>query len=372
MHSRVTIQESRFHDWARAFTTERDRLVSLFGARALRIDHHGSTAVPNLAAKPVIDIQISLRSLNRGCSASAGLHPPLHDYVALLATIGYTHVPHADDAWCPFFHRPSAWPHTHHVHLVESGGDAEQRTLAFRDYLRARPDVVRDYELLKRELADRLGRGELATLDDYAAAKTAFITSTTDAALAAGYPAIAIELPVVTQRLQLRDFADTDFAAVHDFASDPDVTRHMFHGARTVADTRDYLRRCISAQAERPRRIWELAIVGRDDDRLIGACDLTLDDDGDGDLGYILRRDAWRRGYAAEAALAMVNAGFAQLRLERIYAMCEAGHAASARVLEKAGLRWVRSVTHAHQAQGRWWDMELFELRRAEWKSMAS
>ena len=55
--------------------------------------------------------------------------------------------------FCPFFQRPAAWPHTHHVHLVRSGGVKERQTLAFRDCLREHPEVVRAYERLKRELA---------------------------------------------------------------------------------------------------------------------------------------------------------------------------------------------------------------------------
>jgi len=62
-------------------------------------------------------------------------------------------VPHPDDAFCPYFHRPSAWPHTHHVHVVAPGGTEERRTLAFRDYLRGHPEVAREYERLKRGLA---------------------------------------------------------------------------------------------------------------------------------------------------------------------------------------------------------------------------
>src|SRR5215212_6222415 len=119
-------------DWPRQFEAERERLQQVLGARARRIDHHGSTAVPGLAAKPIIDIEISVDSLQ-----------PMDAYATPLAALGYTHVPHADDAVCPFFHRPAEWPHTHHVHVVEAGGDGERRTLAFRDYLRAHSDAAR-------------------------------------------------------------------------------------------------------------------------------------------------------------------------------------------------------------------------------------
>jgi [ribosomal protein S5]-alanine N-acetyltransferase len=342
--------------WRAAFEMERARLADALGPLASSIDHHGSTSVPGLAAKPVIDIQISVRSLT-----------PLAPYVAALARIGYVHKPHPDDAWCPYFRRPEAWPHTHHVHLVTSGGEPERRTIAFRDYLRDHLQAAREYEQLKRDLVRRCDAGEIESSDGYARAKTSLVTRLTDVALAAGYPHWAIDLPLVTPRLRLREFVTADFDAVHAFASDPDVTRHMFHGPRDEPDTGDYLQRTIAAQASHPRRVWELAIVQRDTDRLIGACDLTVEGTSEGDLGYILRRDAWNHGFATEAARAMVDAGFAQLRLDCIIATCEVGHPASARVLEKAGLRWVRTLERHREAQGRWWDLELFRVARTEW-----
>lgn len=163
--------------WPRAFAAERDRIAARLGDVAVRIDHHGSTAVPGLAAKPVIDIQVSVRRLQ-----------PLTEYAAPLARLGYVHVPHPDDAFCPFFHRPAAWPHTHHVHVVQSGGAEERRTLAFRDYLRAHPEAAREYEQLKRRLAPLHGAATFASRQAYADAKTEFVTRTTDRALGAGLP----------------------------------------------------------------------------------------------------------------------------------------------------------------------------------------
>jgi len=150
--------------WPTMFEAERARLAPALGDRARRIDHHGSTAVPGLAAKPIIDIQISVASLR-----------PLEPLVAALAPLGYVHVPHADDACCPFLHRPATWPHTHHVHLVEAGGLEERRTLAFRDYLRAHRDEAREYERLKRALAARTDAADPAAREAYAAAKSAFV-----------------------------------------------------------------------------------------------------------------------------------------------------------------------------------------------------
>jgi len=150
--------------WPRAFEAERDRIRSALGSLARRIEHNGSTAVPGLAAKPVIDIQVSVARLQ-----------PLESFGAPLASLGYVHVPSADDGWCPFFHRPRDWPHTHHVHVVEAGGEEERRTLAFRDYLRANPAAAREYEALKRGLAAAHGGENAESREAYAMAKSAFI-----------------------------------------------------------------------------------------------------------------------------------------------------------------------------------------------------
>ncbi len=130
--------------WPDAFEQEALRLRTALGTLALRVDHNGSTSIPGLAAKPVIDIQVSVASLQ-----------PLAEYGDRLESIGYVHVPHEDDSFCPFFHRPRRWPHSHHVHVVESGGLEERRTLAFRDYLRDHADVALEYERLKQQLGRR-------------------------------------------------------------------------------------------------------------------------------------------------------------------------------------------------------------------------
>ena len=164
-------------EWTASFAAERDRIAAALGAVAMRIDHHGSTSVPGLAAKPIIDIQVSVRSLQ-----------PLDAYSVGLMREGYVHVPHPDDAFCVFFHKPAEWPYTHHVHVVQSGGIEEQRTLAFRDYLRDHPDVARAYQDLKRRLAPQYLAADFASRQAYADAKTAFVSEITERALADGYP----------------------------------------------------------------------------------------------------------------------------------------------------------------------------------------
>jgi GrpB-like predicted nucleotidyltransferase (UPF0157 family) len=162
--------------WPAEFEQERGRLAEALGSLAVRIEHNGSTAVPGLAAKPVIDIQISVRQLH-----------PIDLYAGRLADLGYVHLLHPDDAFAPFFHRPETWPHTHHVHVVAADGEEESKTLAFRDYLRDHDTVTREYESLKKDLAPRFASSHFGT-QAYAEAKTDFIEKVTRQALAQGYP----------------------------------------------------------------------------------------------------------------------------------------------------------------------------------------
>jgi GrpB-like predicted nucleotidyltransferase (UPF0157 family) len=163
-------------DWPAAFEAEASRIRAALGPLAMRIDHNGSTSVPGLCAKPIIDIQLSVASLAQ-----------LAEYKEPLGTLGYVHVPHPDDSFCPFFHRPAQWPHSHHIHLVEGGGIEERRTLAFRDYLRDHFDSAREYEKLKQDLAARFGIDPDGH-EEYARAKTDFIECVVAAALRDGYP----------------------------------------------------------------------------------------------------------------------------------------------------------------------------------------
>ena len=163
--------------WPAAFAAERDRIAARLGNLAVRIDHNGSTSVPGLAAKPIIDIQISVRRLQ-----------PIAITAAALTQLGYVHVPHADDAFAPFFHRPAGWPHTHHVHVVQAGSPEERRTLAFRDYLREHSGVAQEYEELKRRLAPLFNAAPFGSQQAYAEAKTEFVTRITERAFSAGLP----------------------------------------------------------------------------------------------------------------------------------------------------------------------------------------
>jgi [ribosomal protein S5]-alanine N-acetyltransferase len=111
---------------------------------------------------------------------------------------------------------------------------------------------------------------------------------------------------------------------------------------RTEAQVRDFVEMFVQQQAEQPRRKFQFAITFPNDDRVIGNCGIRCkpENNWEADIGYEMAPEHWSRGYATEAALAMVNFGFQTLKLHRISAWCIAANTASARVLEKVGMQW--------------------------------
>lgn len=164
--------------WPLAFAAEAANIGRALGESALRIEHVGSTSVPGLAAKPVIDIQISVRDLRQVASLSEGL-----------AKIGYTHVYLGEfDLVYPFFQKPVEWPASHHAHLCEAGGEQERKHLAFRDFLRSNPQVASQYLALKRRLATTHHGDTMQSREQYSLAKSSFVASVLKQALREGYP----------------------------------------------------------------------------------------------------------------------------------------------------------------------------------------
>jgi GrpB-like predicted nucleotidyltransferase (UPF0157 family) len=163
-------------NWTVLFEEEAHRLRAAFGSSALRIEHVGSTSVPGLAAKPVIDIQVSVASL-----------APRARYADAMATLGYRHAALGDfDLVYPFFCKPAEWPGSHHVHLCEAGGEQEWKHLAFRDYLRAHAQTAQEYAALKCELAREHDASTLQAMEAYSLAKSEFVARVLRAAKAGG------------------------------------------------------------------------------------------------------------------------------------------------------------------------------------------
>ena len=145
--------------WTKLFCELRDGLPAGLRMRARSIEHVGSTAVPGLAAKPIIDIDVVVAD-----------EADVAEAIAMLAAAGY---PHKGDAGVPgreAFDQPPHLP-GHHLYVCVEGAEPLVEHLRLRDHLRANPGTAREYAALKRELTAAYGDDR----EGYTEAKTAFI-----------------------------------------------------------------------------------------------------------------------------------------------------------------------------------------------------
>ena len=141
MVTRHVVVEPYDENWKRDFERIAAELTDALGETAPAVEHVGSTSVPGLAAKPVIDIDVVIRD-----------REALGDAVGKLAAIGYTH---EGDLGIPgreaFAYEGKEHLKKHHLYVCARDSEELRRHLAFRDYLRAHPEAVREYGRIKAE-----------------------------------------------------------------------------------------------------------------------------------------------------------------------------------------------------------------------------
>jgi [ribosomal protein S5]-alanine N-acetyltransferase len=174
---------------------------------------------------------------------------------------------------------------------------------------------------------------------------------------------------IETARLVLREFAADDWRAVQAYQCDPRYL--VFYGRQPPTDTeaQAFVGRFLEWQADEPRWRMQLAICRPGSAEPIGNVGLRRAAAGapSADMGYELDPAFWGRGYATEAARALLDHGFRVLGLHRIHAHCLAENAASARVLEKLGMRLEGRLIQAERVGGRWHDVLLYGTLAHEW-----
>lgn len=164
------------------------------------------------------------------------------------------------------------------------------------------------------------------------------------------------ELHLPAARLLLRDFRTEDLADVHAMRSDPEVARFVMDlTPESERRSQRWLDEIIYYNRQRPREAYNLAIVHRGDQRVIGWIGIGRSErypaEGELGFGYLLNRDYWNQGYATEAVQTLLAHAFTALGGRRSSAYCIAENRASARVLQKAGLRFVRTFAQTDLRQ---------------------
>ena len=189
--------------------------------------------------------------------------------------------------------------------------------------------------------------------------------------------------PIRTAHLLLREFVPDDEAPIHEYASDPLVTEHMGWGPNTPEVTRTVLLEHIERQQTWPRPIVSLAIEHSADRKMIGGISLRIGGvpgqpvgsspewgggDKTADIGYVINRHYWSRGYCTEAVRAVLDAAFNHIGLHRVWAGCDVKNPGSYRVMEKLGMRREAHFLQDVLQKGEWRDSYLYAITAEEWK----
>ena len=156
--------------WPLEFEAEVERIERACDGRPIKLEHIGSTSIPGLSAKPVIDILAGRPGNGPGAR-----------YITSFKQLGYEHKGAYGIPGRNYFRK--GVPRTHHVHLVSWSSDLWRDHLLFRDYLRAHPEIAREYETIKRELATMY----LQDKEQYTDAKGPFVRSIVRRAREEGY-----------------------------------------------------------------------------------------------------------------------------------------------------------------------------------------
>ncbi|MGN1386985.1 MAG: GrpB family protein [Bacillus sp. (in: firmicutes)] len=146
-------------EWAELFIEESEKLKEVYGDEIIDIYHIGSTSIPTIHAKPVIDLMVEVADIER-----------IDGYNEQMKQLNYEALGENGIPNRRFFMKGGD-NRTHHVHIFEKGDAEIERHLAFRDYMMAHPEEAQEYSRLKQELAKRFPEN----MDEYIAGKDSFI-----------------------------------------------------------------------------------------------------------------------------------------------------------------------------------------------------
>jgi len=176
------------------------------------------------------------------------------------------------------------------------------------------------------------------------------------------------DLPTLeTERLILRKMTLEDAEAIFAYASDPEVSRYtLWETHRSIEDSRAFLELEVSKRESGGEPDW--GIVYKGDHRFVGICGIISwePQHARAEIGYALSREYWGRNLMPEAARAMIRFGFERMSLNRIEARCIAENAASARVMEKAGMTHEGTLRQRELIKGAYRDIEVYAILREE------
>ena len=309
-------------EWAEQYAEMEKRLSDvLSGCPVFRIGHIGSTAVPGIWAKDIVDVLVEIdptATLEEAakCLDKEGFTRMFTEDKRISLNFGYTKKGFSDEVY--------------HIHLRYTGDNDE---LYFRDYLIAHPDIAKEYETLKK----RLWKEYEHDRDAYTESKTAFIQGYTSVAkkeYAGRYENHAI----LTERLFLRPWKESDAEDVFSYVSDPEIGPPCgWAPHKSVEETREIIRTVLSGpECYAVCRKTDGKVIGNIEIKLNGATDMT-DRDDECEIGYWMGKPFWGHGFMPEAMEAILLRAFTELGMRAVWCGYYDGNNKSKRVQEKCG-----------------------------------
>jgi RimJ/RimL family protein N-acetyltransferase len=179
--------------------------------------------------------------------------------------------------------------------------------------------------------------------------------------------------PIETERLLLRPFVAEDFDAVFAMQSRPDVARYLYWDARDEEEVRDALEKKVAGTAIRSEGdAVFLAAVLMSTGELV--CDMVVhllsQEHSTAEIGFMVHPDHQGHGYATEAARPLLKLAFEDVQVHRVIGRVESRNVASARVLEKLGMRREAHLIENEFVKGEWQSELVYAMLNSEWPSI--
>lgn len=183
-----------------------------------------------------------------------------------------------------------------------------------------------------------------------------------------------VVVPVRTERLLLRPFRVEDLDDVHAIQSDPGVVRYLYWDVHTREQSRAWLDvRIAGVRLEQDGDAVAYAVERRSDGRVIGSVNLWWRSvqHRQGEIGFVLAREAQGQGYGREAAAALLDIAFRELDLHRVCGQADPRNAASVALMRRLGMRQEAHLRENEIFKGEWGDLVIHAVLRREWEAGA-
>ena len=182
-----------------------------------------------------------------------------------------------------------------------------------------------------------------------------------------------MQLPLIGQHILLRDYELADLDAAHTWMSDEETMKYLGIGhTRSLEETFLRFAQCIERKLAEERDSWNLALVLKETDEVIGEIDLFYRHKkypgGEGGMAWFVRKDLWGRGYAGAGAKLMLDFAFQELAMHKVSASCIEQNIASERIMQRLGMSQEAKYRESSVRFGQRVNRLEYAILKSEWR----